>query len=77
MLDRRGAAPRDAVGADISRELISLEPPVERAVLVGAPLKRSAERPTIAEIRDRLAQLEPVDPPISPADIIREERDSR
>ena len=42
-----------------------------------AELKRSAERPTLAEIRARLAQLEPIDPSISPAEILREERDRR
>jgi len=40
-------------------------------------LKSSVERPTIAELRARLAQREPIDPPISPAEILREERDRR
>ena len=42
-----------------------------------AELKRNAERPTLADIRARLSQLEPIDPSISPADILREERDRR
>ncbi|MBI4201800.1 MAG: hypothetical protein HY532_01620 [Chloroflexi bacterium] len=36
-----------------------------------------AERPTMEEILERLSHHEPVNPSISPADIIREERDSR
>ncbi len=56
-MDRRDVAPRRAAGADISRELISLEPPVERAILVGAPLKRSAERHQVEEHLAELAQL--------------------
>lgn len=42
-----------------------------------AELKRNAERPTLVDIRPGLAQLEPIDPAISPADILREERDRR
>jgi len=37
--------------------MISLEPPIERAVLVGAPLKRSAERHQVGEHLAELAQL--------------------
>ncbi len=36
-----------------------------------------AERPTMEEILERLSHHEPVNPSISPADLIREERDSR
>jgi GTP-binding protein HflX len=44
-------------GRDIPRELISLAPPEERAILVGAPLKRSAERLQLDEHLDELARL--------------------
>jgi plasmid stability protein len=36
-----------------------------------------AERPTMEEIIERLARLSPVNPRVPPAQIIREERDSR
>ncbi len=36
-----------------------------------------AERPTVAEMKERLAGLSPVNPSISPAEAIRDERDSR
>jgi len=38
-------------------------------------LKRDAERPSIAEFRERLAKLTPVEPSVSPAQMIRELRD--
>ncbi len=40
-------------------------------------IKRIAERPTMEEIMERLASLPPVNPCVPPAQIIREERDSR
>ncbi len=40
-------------------------------------LRRVAERPTIEEMRARLAKLPPVSLSISPADVVREERDRR
>lgn len=36
-----------------------------------------AKRPTLEEMLERLSKREPVNPSISPADMIREERDSR
>jgi plasmid stability protein len=36
-----------------------------------------AERPTTEELRARLRNLPPVDPPVSSADAVRAERDSR
>jgi antitoxin FitA len=40
-------------------------------------LRQIAERPTMEEIRKRLQQMEPVNLPISAAQAVREERDSR
>jgi len=40
-------------------------------------IQRIAERPTLEEITERLARLSPVNPRVPPAQIIREERDSR
>ena len=40
-------------------------------------LKREAERPTVTEFREMLARHTPVEPSISPAELIREERDRR
>lgn len=40
-------------------------------------LRRSAAQPTLEEIRERLAALPPVRPRISPARMLREERDRR
>jgi len=56
-----------------------------RAALAGKSLsdyllreiKRVAERPTMEEIRERLARLSSVNPRVPPAQIIREERDGR
>lgn len=42
-----------------------------------AEVRRSAERPTVAELRERLARRSPVSPAVSPADAVRAERDSR
>ena len=36
-----------------------------------------AERPTVAEMKERLASLSPVNLSVSPAEAIRAERDSR
>jgi plasmid stability protein len=36
-----------------------------------------AQRPTLEELKERLARLSPVNPRVPPAQIIREERDSR
>ena len=54
-----------------------------RAALNGQPLsdylllelKRSAERPTIQELEERLKERSTVIPTISPADAVRRERD--
>jgi plasmid stability protein len=40
-------------------------------------IQRIAERPTMEEIMKRLARLPHVNPRVHPAQIIREERDSR
>ncbi len=40
-------------------------------------IQRIAERPTLEELKERLARLSPVNPRLPPAQIIREERDSR
>jgi plasmid stability protein len=40
-------------------------------------IQRIAERPTLEELKERLALLSPVNPHVPPARIIREERDSR
>lgn len=40
-------------------------------------IRQSAERPTVAEIRDRLETRTPVKPSVPPADMIRMERDIR
>jgi len=40
-------------------------------------IQRIAERPTLEELKERLALLSPVNPRVPPARIIREERDSR
>ena len=40
-------------------------------------VERWAERPTLTELKQRLAQLPPVVPRVSPADAIRAERDRR
>ncbi len=42
-----------------------------------ADLRRSAERPTPAELLERLRSRSPVVPPIAPARAIRAERDAR
>jgi hypothetical protein len=41
-----------------------------------AEIRRSAERPSDAEIRDRLRSRAPVTPSVPPAEIIRMDRDS-
>ncbi|MBM3744233.1 MAG: hypothetical protein FJW34_00375 [Acidobacteria bacterium] len=38
---------------------------------------RFAERPTLAELRERLAQRAPVAPRVAPAQAVRRERDRR
>jgi plasmid stability protein len=40
-------------------------------------VRRAAERPSLSELRQRLAQRTPVKLEVSPARAIREERDSR
>ena len=40
-------------------------------------IKEIAERPTLAEMRDRLHHREPISVPIDTARLVREERDSR
>lgn len=42
-----------------------------------ADLRRSAERPTPAELRERLRARTPVSPPVPTARAVRETRDSR
>ena len=42
-----------------------------------AEIRRGAERPTLAEMKERLAGRTPVVPPVSPADAVRAERDRR
>jgi plasmid stability protein len=42
-----------------------------------AELRKLAERPTMEELRKRLQQMEPVELPVSAAQLVREERDSR
>ncbi len=42
-----------------------------------AEARRLAERPTPAEMRERLRALEPVAPGVSPSRALRAERDSR
>jgi plasmid stability protein len=40
-------------------------------------VRQTAERPTPDELRERLAQLPPVNPKVSPARAVRQERDRR
>lgn len=40
-------------------------------------VRRAAERPSLIELRQRLAQRTPVKPSISPAQALREEREAR
>jgi len=42
-----------------------------------AEMRRSAEKPTIDELRERLSRRRPIYPGAPPADAVREERDSR
>jgi plasmid stability protein len=42
-----------------------------------AEIRQGAERPTMAEIRERLAGRSSVAPSVSPADAVRAERDRR
>lgn len=42
-----------------------------------AQIREIAERPTLEEMRARLARLTPVELPISPTEVLRQERDSR
>jgi len=41
-----------------------------------AEVRRSAERPTLAEMMERLARRSPVRTPLPPAAVVREARDS-
>jgi plasmid stability protein len=40
-------------------------------------VRRAAERPSLIELRQRLAQRTPVKPRVSPAQALREEREAR
>ena len=40
-------------------------------------IRRSAERPTLREIGERLRQRNPVHPSVPPSEIVRDERDHR
>ncbi len=40
-------------------------------------IRRSAERPTLREIGERLRQRTPVHPSVPPAEFVRDERDQR
>jgi hypothetical protein len=42
-----------------------------------AEIKEVAERPTLAELRDRLHKRKPVSAPIDTAQLVREEREAR
>jgi len=42
-----------------------------------AEVRRSAERPSLSELRQRLADRTPVTPSVSPAEAVRAERDAR
>ncbi|MGH7542694.1 MAG: FitA-like ribbon-helix-helix domain-containing protein [Gemmatimonadota bacterium] len=42
-----------------------------------AEIRKSAERPTMEELRERLSRLEPVDPKLPPAEAVRAERENR
>ncbi|HEY2946220.1 MAG TPA: hypothetical protein VGN09_27560 [Vicinamibacteria bacterium] len=42
-----------------------------------AEVRRAAARPSLSELRERLARRAPVDPPLRPARAVREERDAR
>jgi GTPase len=53
----RSAAPRDNRGRAIARDLITVAPPVERALLVGAPLKRAGARKSLDEHLRELERL--------------------
>jgi GTPase len=53
----RSAAPRANRGRAIARDLITVAPPVERALLVGAPLKRAGARKSLDEHLRELERL--------------------
>ena len=42
-----------------------------------AEVRRAAERASVSELRQRLAQRLPVKPSVSPAQVLREEREAR
>jgi plasmid stability protein len=42
-----------------------------------AEVRRAAERPSLSELRQRLADRTPVTPGVSPAEAVRTERDAR
>ncbi len=42
-----------------------------------AEIRRSAERPTLSELHERLRQRTPVAPKVLPAEAVRDERDRR
>lgn len=41
-----------------------------------AEIRRSAERPSLEELRERLHKREPIAPEVKPAEAVRRERDS-
>jgi plasmid stability protein len=40
-----------------------------------AEIRRTAEKPTLEELRERLKRRTPISPTVSPAEAVREERD--
>ena len=42
-----------------------------------AEVRRSAERPSLGELRQRLAQRTAIKPSVSPAQVVREDREAR
>jgi antitoxin FitA len=42
-----------------------------------AEVRRAAERPSLGELRQRLAERTAVEPPVSPAKAVREAREAR
>ncbi len=42
-----------------------------------AEIRRSSDRPTLKELRERLNRRAPIKPRVSPAKAVREERDQR
>lgn len=42
-----------------------------------AEVRRAAERPTLEELREKLASRSPVRPSVAPAEVVRREREGR